>query len=305
MSYAKLWVQQNINRAATNRALEVMQNTGLGELPVQVVAVSGSMVTVAFQVAGPWTLPQIQIPKAESQWVRAPTQVGDYGMARAAGTFLGGISGLGSGVANTTVNYGNLTTLTFVPVASTSFGAAPSLNQAWVNGPKGSVVSDTAQTATHVVSVPTHGTPGTIASTIHNAAGAGATTVQHVLDGVNNAITHAVTNASGTVQTIVDGAGNTISHAVPTGGIVGIGALASSLNSARAIPAQADLNTLSNNLLGTSIQSLMAIMSTAMMSAGIPNAAAFQAIVTASGWILSNITLPTIPGCSVKARVSA
>ncbi len=294
-SYSKLWVQQNLNRLATNRALEVMQNTGLGALPVQVTAVDGSMVTVKFEVTGPWTLPPVTIPKAESQWVRAPTQVGDFGIAQPAGTFLGGISGLGTGVADLGVNYGNLTTLQFVPVAATSFGAAPSPDQAWVNGPKGSVVSDTSQTATHEISVPTHGTPGTIASTIHNAAGAGATTVKHVLDGVNNSITHALTNASGDLKTIVDGAGNAISHVVPTGGKIGLGALAGSLASTKAAFRNADVSTFQTSLLSARLDDLTKFAA-AMVAAGVPNAGAVIGL-------LASLIPITVPPGSAKTFI--
>ena len=145
-NYAKLWVQDNLNLAATNRALEAMQNADLGGLPVSVTAIVGSMVTVKFEVTGPWTLPPVTIPKAESQYVRTPTQVGDYGIARPAGTYLGGITG-GAGVANTEVNYGNLSALVFEPVTSTKFQASPDANKAWIYGPNGAIISDKAQTA--------------------------------------------------------------------------------------------------------------------------------------------------------------
>ena len=145
-NYAKLWVQDNLNLAATNRALEAMQNADLGGLPVSVTAIVGSMVTVKFEVTGPWTLPPVTIPKAESQYVRTPTQVGDYGIARPAGTYLGGITG-GAGVANTEVNYGNLSALVFEPVTSTKFQASTDANKAWIYGPNGAIISDKAQTA--------------------------------------------------------------------------------------------------------------------------------------------------------------
>lgn len=263
-NYKILWFQDNLNRTAMNRAADAIQQTGKA-LPCTVTAVNGSLVTVKFEVTFTTysadytkkqtnnTLPPITIPKAESQWLRSPTQVGDVGLTVPADTFIGGISGQGSGVANLDIDYGNLTTLVWVPVAALSFPTTPNPNGPWLNGPAGATISDTEQT----------------------------------------------------VVSIYDHAGKAISHIVPTsGGVLGLGALASTLTSTRAVPAKADLQTLSNNLLGTSIQSLMSIMSAAMVSAGIPNAAAFQTIVTASGWINSNITFPTIPNCSSIVRVS-
>ena len=297
-SYDVLWLQQKLNQQARGQALAVIEQTGRA-LPCTVTAVNGSLVTVKFEVTGPWTLSPLTLPKAESQWLRAPTQIGDTGYTAPADTFLGGISGQGTGLADLNTRYGNMTTLVWVPVAAISFVVTPDANKPWVNGPSGATISDTAQTTVTTNDTTTK----TIAHTVFGAEGTGATTVEMILDGVHNKITHTLTNSAGTIYTIVDGAGNAISHVSPAGGLLGLGALASTLNSARAVPAQADLQTLSNNLLGTSIQSLMSIMSTAMISAGIPNAAAFEAIVSAAHWILDNISLPTIPGCSSIVRV--
>lgn len=138
-NYAKLWLQSNLNKIATQRALEHIESTGRA-LPCRVVAVSGSIVTVAFEVnAGPQTLPNITMPKAESQWIRVPTQIGDYGMTVPADTYLGGISGLGGGVANLSQRRGNLSTLVFVPVAAKSFPAV-NTNAAYIAGPQGAVI---------------------------------------------------------------------------------------------------------------------------------------------------------------------
>jgi hypothetical protein len=143
-NYDKLWLQQRLNQHAINRAHEAIQSTGRA-LPCTVTKVVGSIVTVTFDVTGPWTLPPLTLPKAESQWLRAPTQVGDMGMTVPADTFLGGVSGLGTGVADLLRDYGNMSTLVWVPVASTSFGAVPVANGPWINGPGGAAISDTAQ----------------------------------------------------------------------------------------------------------------------------------------------------------------
>jgi phage baseplate assembly protein gpV len=121
--------------------------------------------------AGTYTLQPITIPKAESQWLRAPTQIGDYGMTVPADVPLGGISGLGSGVPTVGVDSGNLGTLVFVPVAATSFAEVPLTNAAWVNGPAGAILSDTAQTAFVAV------TEGQVTLSIGRGSGAAATVV--------------------------------------------------------------------------------------------------------------------------------
>jgi hypothetical protein len=277
----KLWTQQNLYALAKSAALEAIQSRGGLALPCKVIALNPnnpatgqplgySFVQVQFEVnvpytlpdgtTGTYTLPPLILPKAEGQWVRSSTQVGDLGMTQALDTSHGAVSGMYAGVANTGTAYGNLSTLVFVPLGNAGFGAAPDPDKPWVNGPAGAVASDTAQTATHVVAVPTMGTPGTITSTIHNAAGTGATTIQHQLDGVNNAIKHTLTNASGTFESVVDGVAGAINHIVPTGGMVGLGALASSLPSTAAGLRNTDLSTFQTSLLTQRLNDQIALV---------------------------------------------
>jgi hypothetical protein len=150
----RLWLQQTINKAAIIRASEAIERLGAA-LPCKVVAVSGSIVTVSFEVNSIWTLPNITIPKAEGQWIRSPTQIGDLGLTMPASVYLGGISGLGGGTASA-ASPGNLEALVWVPVASTAFptslgGMALNINQAQVYGPAGAVVQ--TQDGTSVVNV--------------------------------------------------------------------------------------------------------------------------------------------------------
>ncbi|MDE2104415.1 MAG: hypothetical protein KGL39_44665, partial [Patescibacteria group bacterium] len=115
-NFAKLWLQKQFNRNAIRRAQEAIQSTG-NALPCHVVKVSGSIVTVAFDVnATPWTLPQVTIPKAESSWIRMPTQVGDKGVTMPADAYLGPTAGFSTGVSDLT-QPGNLSALVFVPVS--------------------------------------------------------------------------------------------------------------------------------------------------------------------------------------------
>jgi len=148
-NYTKLWLQKTLNQGAQRRALSAIQSTGRA-LPCRVVAVSGALVTVAFEVdAAPLTLPQITMPKAESSWIRMPTQVGDLGVTMPADAYMGGISGLGGGTATLT-RPGNLSALVFVPVSSK---ASPPIDQnaAQVQGPNGAIIRTTTGTTSQVV----------------------------------------------------------------------------------------------------------------------------------------------------------
>lgn len=142
--HLKLWLQGSLNQVAIKQAQQAINRLGRA-LPCRVTAVNGSIVTVAFEVnAAPWTLPPVTIPKAEGPWIRSPTQVGDFGMTVPADVYLGGISGLGGGVANMTQR-APLTALVWVPVASTNFGAV-NTNAAYISGPDGVVAQDTGGT---------------------------------------------------------------------------------------------------------------------------------------------------------------
>ena len=137
-NFTKLWLQKTGNQQAVARAEQALQSMGRA-LPCRVVSVSGSIVTVAFEVdSTPWTLPNITIPKAESQWIRTPTQVGDFGITVPSDVYLGGVSGLGGGVA-TMANPGNLSALVFVPIANKAFSSV-NTNAAYIAGPEGAVI---------------------------------------------------------------------------------------------------------------------------------------------------------------------
>ncbi|WP_369050511.1 hypothetical protein [Burkholderia gladioli] len=145
---AKLPLQASLNRVAIGRAQQAINSIG-NALPCRVTKVSGSIVTVAFEVSGPWTLPPITIPKAESPWIRMPTQVGDKGVTMPADVYLGGISGLGGGTADFR-RRGNLSALVFVPVSNS--GSAPDdPNAAQVCGPNGVIARTTQGTTSSAV----------------------------------------------------------------------------------------------------------------------------------------------------------
>jgi hypothetical protein len=148
-NFSKLWLQKSQNQLAINRAAQEIQKQGRA-LPCRVTAVTGSIVTVEFEMdTSPWTLPPVTIPKAESNWVRMPTQVGDFGYTAPADVYLGGISGLGKGIARF-IRRGNLSNLVFTPVSNAN---SPPIdpNAAQVQGPNGAIIRTTAGTTSSIV----------------------------------------------------------------------------------------------------------------------------------------------------------
>ncbi len=143
-NFAKLWAQKLLNRNAIRRAQAEIQNTGRA-LPCKVEAISGSILTVSFNVS-PWILPKIKIPKAESPWIRMPTQIGDKGIVVPADQYIGSVSGLGNDLDSTP---GNLSSLIFLPVSNAQ---SPPIDPdaAQIEGPNGAIIqtSDGAAKAT-------------------------------------------------------------------------------------------------------------------------------------------------------------
>lgn len=108
---------QSINRFAEKKALDAIEVLGKS-LPCHVVAVSGSIVTVKFDVNSVFTLPDVTCPMMGPEYIRYPTQVGDLGIVVSADYYIGGVSGLGGGVANLSLR-ANLSALVFIPIANT------------------------------------------------------------------------------------------------------------------------------------------------------------------------------------------
>jgi len=132
-------------RTITNKVQNEIADAGQLDhqsLPCRVIAVqpSGS-VTVAFEIAGPIALPSVTIPQEISRYWRPPTQVGDKGVARAADAYLGGVSGLGGGVAQYMRKDANLSNLVFSPISNASFPTVDG-NANVLTAPNGAVIKD-------------------------------------------------------------------------------------------------------------------------------------------------------------------
>ena len=106
--------------------------------PCHVVAVDGAIVTIAFDVGGDFTLPQVTCPIAESRYVRLPIQIGDTGYVTAASARLGGVTDLGAGVAPMVLP-SNLGGLVFIPLGRKSWNTIDA-NAVVIQAPNGSKI---------------------------------------------------------------------------------------------------------------------------------------------------------------------
>jgi len=174
----KLWVQDSLNKLAIQRATDMIRQRGLA-LPCSVKAVNGSIVTVSFNVQGGGALPNVTIPKAESQYIRTPTQVGDVGVTIPADVILASASGIGTALADISRSYGNLSTLMFVPLGNKSFPAVNE-NAAYVAGPQGAVVGMIDGSST--ITVDSTGITITVGSKTWTFTNAGLTLSNGVVD---------------------------------------------------------------------------------------------------------------------------
>jgi hypothetical protein len=121
-SAQKIPFARAINNWAQQKALDEIIKRGLA-LPGVVSAVSGAIITVKFQVSG-LAIDPVTMPLAGPQYIRFPIQVGDLGVAIPASVYLGGVSGLGGGIADMTQR-GNLSTLFWVPLGNANWTAPP------------------------------------------------------------------------------------------------------------------------------------------------------------------------------------
>ena len=109
-------------------------------LPASVVSRKGGIVTVKFEIAStpnsPYTLMNVTVPIVGSEYVRLPIQAGALGMVMTADAYLGGMSGLGGGVADLSPR-GNLSMLVWTPIGNTAWQAAIDDMAAEMYGPNG------------------------------------------------------------------------------------------------------------------------------------------------------------------------
>lgn len=128
---------------------EILDKINPQQLPCSVVSINNAIVTVKIEVQSSITFPLITVPQAISRYARPPTQVGDKGFLTSADVYLGGMSGLGGGVASYDRTESNLTTLVFVPLSSTDTSKFPTIdpNAYHITGPNGAVIQNDSNTS--------------------------------------------------------------------------------------------------------------------------------------------------------------
>lgn len=152
------------NAYATAKAQEAIDLLGKA-LPCSVVAIpvpGVPIVTVKFEIQDTTftTLPNITLPVAGAEYIRIPIQAptggtpGTLGVVFPIDTYLGGISGLGGGVADLSQR-GNLSTLIFFPVGNKAWKAVDPNALTLYGAADGVVVQDTINKASTVIITPT------------------------------------------------------------------------------------------------------------------------------------------------------
>lgn len=118
----KLPIFSNLVATAQQQAQRNEHMTGRC-MPASVVSVDGRIVTVNFEVKSDFNLMQLEVPLFGSEYIRTPIQKGCMGFVISSDYYMGGISGLGAGVA-TLAKQGNLSNLVFFPVGNAGWDNA-------------------------------------------------------------------------------------------------------------------------------------------------------------------------------------
>jgi hypothetical protein len=146
----KIPLAPSLNTIATKQAHDEIWRQGKA-LPCSVASVNGSIVTVKFELTGPFTLPLVTMPVLGCEYIRYPIQIGDKGVTFPADIYLGGVTGLGGGTADMTVPQANLSNLVFVPVGNKNWAAPDDPNAVCIYGPDGVRLRDTGSTVVVVI----------------------------------------------------------------------------------------------------------------------------------------------------------
>lgn len=145
----KVPLARSLNDFARVRSGNAIQQIGKA-WPCSVVSVTGSIVTVKFEVSqSPYTFPQVAMPVFGPEYIRYPIQAGDKGMAIPADAYLGQMTDMGTGGADLS-RRGNLSQLVFMPVGNAKWSAADA-NAVTIYGPNGAVLRTTDGTVSLVL----------------------------------------------------------------------------------------------------------------------------------------------------------
>jgi len=140
----------SLQKAISNKIDDALQ--GLGQvLPCSVTEVNGAIVTVNFNINNKqFTPPPVTCSTIGSQYIRVPIKVGDTGICMAATARLGGITGLGLGVAPL-ISPSNLGGLVFVPIGNVNWETIDS-KAVVISAPNGAVIQTDDESASVIIS---------------------------------------------------------------------------------------------------------------------------------------------------------
>ncbi len=146
----KVPIARTLNQFTTRKARGLIDLYGKS-LPASVVSVvSSGIVNVKFEIANtvnsPYTLPNVTVPLMGPEYVRYPIQPGCKGYVTSADAYLGGMSGLGGGVADLALR-GNLSALVFVPFGNSTWSPSEDPNSLILYGPNGVIIRNLANTS--------------------------------------------------------------------------------------------------------------------------------------------------------------
>lgn len=138
-NYQKTPLARALRSGAEVASNDLVSLLGKG-LPCSVESVDGAIVTVKFELTNiPFTIPNVTMAVAGSEYIREPIQKGCKGVALPASARLGGMNGLGVGTANL-VTPANLAALTFFPIGNKGWAAPESANKIEIWGPDGVII---------------------------------------------------------------------------------------------------------------------------------------------------------------------
>lgn len=132
---------RSLNTFAERKISDAIQILGKA-LPCSVAAIPIAGVPifeVKFEIQTDFTLPNVTVAMAGAEYIRFPIPVGCKGVVFPAATRLGGVNGLGSGVADLSTP-ANLSALTFFPLGNSEWTPSAFPNSLDLFGPEGVVV---------------------------------------------------------------------------------------------------------------------------------------------------------------------
>lgn len=142
MNNIKTPLVDGLQRLISNKIYDALELNGKS-LPATIEEVdeTGTIVTVNFEIETDFNLPKVQCPVGYPEYIRFPLQKGDKGFCIPADVYMGGMSGLGGGVAGFN-QQANLSTLVWLPCGNTKFSPTDDKQKVVIYGPTGVILRD-------------------------------------------------------------------------------------------------------------------------------------------------------------------